>query len=132
MKLQISKFNKYSDKTGKLVPFYLKSNLKNFKLKRFFFLYGNKKYPRADHAHRKCNQIIIPIFGSSIVQITKSNKKKYIFNLSTKNKKYLFVPKNYWIKINFKRKDSISMILCDYKYDKAEYIQDFKKFIKKI
>ena len=34
MKLEIKKLNKYTDKTGSLVPFYSK---KNFKIKRFFF-----------------------------------------------------------------------------------------------
>ena len=96
MKLEIKKLNKYTDKTGSLVPFYSK---KNFRIKRFFFLYGNKKYPRADHAHKKCNQIIIPVCGASKVQII--NKKREVFNflLSDKNRKILVIPKFHWIKI---------------------------------
>ena len=26
-------------------------------------MYGNKKYFRADHAHKKCNQILVPVSG---------------------------------------------------------------------
>ena len=131
MKLQIKKFNTYSDKTGSLMPFYLNSHLNNFKLKRFFFIYGNTKYPRADHAHKKCDQILIPICGEVIIKIIKKNKKKTSFNISRKNKKYLLVPRHHWIKIIFKSKDSILLTLCNYKYDKKEYISVLNNFLKK-
>ena len=36
MKLKVSKYSLYKDKTGGLAPFYIKGNLKNFKIKRFF------------------------------------------------------------------------------------------------
>lgn len=123
MKLEIKKLKKYTDKTGSLVPFYSK---KGFKIKRFFFLYGNKKYLRADHAHKKCNQIIIPVCGASKVQII--NKKREVFNflLSDKNRKILVIPKFHWIKIKFTQKKSVLLTLCDYKYDKKEYIQNIK------
>ena len=57
MKLEIKKSKTFSDKTGSLIPFYKNGILKNFSLVRFFFVYGNKKYYRANHAHKKCNQI---------------------------------------------------------------------------
>ena len=126
MKLKIKKFEKFSDRTGILIPFYDNEHFKNFKIKRFFFLYGNKKYPRADHAHKKCNQIIIPVKGSAIIEII--NKKKKIFNISYKNKSYLIVPKFHWVKIIFKDSKSALITLCDYKYDKSEYIQKFEDF----
>ena len=61
MKLKIKKFEKFTDFTGTLVPFYKNKSLDKFNIKRFFFLYGKKKFIRADHAHKKCNQILIPI-----------------------------------------------------------------------
>ena len=130
MKLELVKSKSYSDKTGSLVPFYKKKTLKNFKLIRFFFVYGNKKFIRADHAHKKCNQILIPVFGEIKVDIItkKGIKKKFI--LSHKKNNYLNVPKNNWIRLNFKKKNSILLTLCDYKYDKKEYIQSIKEFFK--
>ena len=127
-KLKIKKFNKYRDKTGSLIPFYLKKHFENFKIKRFFFIYGNLKYPRADHAHKKCNQILIPIKGEIILHITSINKKKKIIKISENNGKYVFLPRFHWIKIFFKKKSSILLTLCDYKYDKKEYIQNIDKF----
>ena len=79
MKLKIEKFKEFGDVTGSLIPFYLDKHLKNFKIKRFFFLYGNDKHPRADHAHKKCNQIIIPIKGSTKVEIITRKRITKIF-----------------------------------------------------
>ena len=130
MKLKIKKFDSFKDRTGSLRPFYNSSHFKKFKLKRFFLLYGNDKYPRADHAHKKCNQILIPVAGTIKIEITKKNKKKMNIVLSEKNKKFLIVPKYHWIKIKFKNNKSILLTLCDFKYDKKEYIQNFENFLK--
>ena len=76
LKLKIKKFNKYRDKTGGLIPFYLKKHFENFKIKRFFFVYVNLKNPREDNAHKKCSQILIPIKCDIILHIKLINKKK--------------------------------------------------------
>tara|TARA_B100000214_G_C23740264_1_gene522939 strand:- start:316 stop:714 length:399 start_codon:yes stop_codon:yes gene_type:complete len=130
MKLQQKKSKTFSDHTGSLIPFYFKSSLSSFSIKRFFFVYGNTKYYRADHAHKKCNQILIPIFGQIKVEITTLKKRKKNFSLSKNNNNYLFVPKKNWIRLKFKKKNSILLTLCDYKYDKKEYIQSKKEFFK--
>ena len=74
MKIQLKKSKTFFDKTGSLVPFYRKTSLKNFNIKRFFFVYGKKKYFRADHAHKKCNQILIPVAGK--IEVLILNQKK--------------------------------------------------------
>ena len=130
MKIQIKKSKTYSDKTGSLIPFYKKKSLKNFNIKRFFFVYGKKKYFRADHAHKKCNQILIPVAGKIEVFILNQKKIKKKFILSLENNKYLFVPKKHWIRLKFLKEGSILLTLCDHKYDKKEYIQSIKKFLK--
>ena len=128
MKLIIKKSRTFSDKTGSLIPYYIKNSLNNFKINRFFFVYGNKKYFRADHAHKKCNQILIPVFGKIEVEITNLKKNKKKFLISHKNNKYLFVPTMHWIKLKFTVKNSILLTICDHKYDKKEYIQSKSEF----
>ena len=128
MKLNVEKSKTFSDRTGSLTPFYKKSTLKNFKTERFFFVYGNKKYFRADHAHKKCNQILIPVMGQIEVTITNLKGKTQKVLLSNKNNNFLIVPKFHWIRLKFPKKNSILLTLCDYKYDKKEYIQSKKKF----
>ncbi len=130
MKIQFKKSKRFFDKTGSLVPFYKKTSLKNFNIRRFFFVYGKKKYFRADHAHKKCNQILIPVAGKIEVFILNQKKIKKKFILTFENNKYLFVPKKHWIRLKFLKEGSILLTLCDHKYDKKEYIQSIKKFLK--
>lgn len=124
------RFNVFKEKTGTLIPFYNNDHYKNFKLKRFFFVYGKTKYFRANHAHKKCNQILIPISGKIKVEITNLKKIKKTYLLTLKNKRFLYVPQKNWIRLSFLQKNSILLTLCDYKYDKSEYIQSKEKFFK--
>lgn len=129
MKFQISKYKKYFNKTGYLVPFY-KKNFGNFKIIRFFFLHGKLKSFRANHAHKKCNQIYIPVTGKILVEITtKKNIYKKVL-LNNKYNNYIKIPKMTWTKIIFKEKKSILLVLCDYKYDRKEYIENKTEFFK--
>lgn len=128
---RILKFNNFKEKSGTLTPFYLGKHWpKNFKLKRFFFLYGKKKYLRADHAHKKCSQIIFPIKGKILID-TFFNKKKKIFLIDPKKGDALIVPVYTWIRIKFLRDDDCLLTACNYKYDKREYISNFEIFLKK-
>ena len=131
MSIKLINFNRYTEKSGELIPFYARDfNILKFKLIRFFFLFGKKKFIRADHAHLKCNQIIVPIKGK-IKITTFRNKKKKIFFLNRINKKALYIPTLTWVKIEFLNDDDCLLTLCDYKYDKKEYINSFDMFNKK-
>lgn len=123
-------FNLYPETNGTLVPFYSKKHFpKNFKLKRFFILYGKKNYFRADHAHSKCSQIIIPLKGVIKVKVKSKNFSK-IYKLSLDKKKGIFIPPYNWVTLFFKNNDDTLLILCNYKYDKKEYISVYEKFKK--
>ena len=124
------KYSTFPEFNGTLIPFYTnKSFPKKFKLKRFFILYGKKKYFRADHAHSKCSQIIIPLSGKILIKIISKNYKKN-FKLNTKSKAAIYVPPYNWITIYFKNNNDSLLTLCNYKYDKKEYISHFSKFKK--
>tara|TARA_Y100000389_G_C16977760_1_gene278767 strand:+ start:13 stop:405 length:393 start_codon:yes stop_codon:yes gene_type:complete len=125
MKLKIKKFKRITDFSGSLIPIYKDKSLNQFNIKRFFFIYGKKKFIRAEHAHRKCNQILIPVNGKVEVEVFNLKKIKKTFTLSDRNKNFLFIPSFHFIRIKFKQEKSILLTLCDYKYDKKEYI--FKK-----
>ena len=124
------KYSMYPEFNGTLIPFYTTSSFpKEFKIKRFFLLYGKSKYFRADHAHKKCTQIIIPLKGKIKVKII---SRKYIktINLDVRKKRALYIPPYNWLTIFFnKDKDSL-LTLCNFKYDKKEYISKFNEFKK--
>lgn len=124
-------YKSFSEKSGTLVPFYInKSFPKFFKLKRIFLVYGKKNYLRADHAHKKCSQIIIPIKGNTKIT-TYHKKKKKIFFLKPSKNKALFVPIHTWLNIKFFKNNDSILTLCNYQYKKKEYILNFYDFKKK-
>lgn len=124
-------YKSFKEKSGSLIPFYVdKSFPKSFKLKRFFFVYGKKKYLRADHAHKKCSQIIIPLKGTTKIT-TYYKKRKKLFFLKTSKNKALFIPIHTWLNIKFYKNNDSILTLCNYLYDKKEYILNFSEFKKK-
>ena len=127
MKDKIKSFQK---KSGTLIPISFKKNIP-FKVKRIFFILGEKNFIRGDHAHKKCSQFLIPILGKINVSIENKNGiiKK---NLEHKKKEgYLLKPLT-WCKIKFLSKNSILMVACDMEYDFKDYIEKYKDFKKQI
>ena len=59
--------------------------------------------------------------GNKVTSLNRKIKKTFIINDT--NKKFLIIPKFNFIQIKFLKKNSILLTLCDYKYDKKEYIQ---------
>ena len=60
---------KYHIKTsGKLITMGFDKNFP-MPVKRVFFLYGKKNKIRGNHAHKKCSQLFVPIFGKFILDI---------------------------------------------------------------
>ena len=93
------KFTIYKNKTGSLVPFSLKKDIP-FNAKRIFIIYGKKNSERADHAHHKCSQYLIPIYGS--VNLSYENKNgKFKKKLSFKKKEGILLKPKTWCKIKF-------------------------------
>ena len=122
------KFKQFKKKSGTLVPFSLKKQIP-FKTKRLFIIYGNKNYVRGNHAHYKCKQFLVPIYGSMIIEYENSKIKKKI-NINYKRKEgFLLKPKT-WCKIKFNSNHSILMVFCDREYEFNDYIEKYKDFLK--
>jgi len=125
--MKIKKLKIYSDKTGDLVPISLKVNIP-FKTKRIFIIHGKKNYIRADHAHYKCSQFLIPLCGSIIVNY-ENKKSKFKKILSVKKNNCLMLKPKTWCKIKFNSSNSKLMVFCDKEYDPSDYIRNYKKFL---
>ena len=122
------KFKKYTKKSGSLIPFSLSRDVP-FKSKRIFLIYGKKNFTRGDHAHHKCKQFLVPIFGKMEVEFEnkfKSSKKI----IDYKNKKGLLLKPKTWCKIKFKTNNCILMVFCDREYEFEDYIENYKNFLK--
>ena len=120
-------FKQFKKKSGTLVPFSLLKDIP-FKTRRIFIIYGNKNFVRGNHAHHKCSQFLIPIYGSIDVEyenkIIKTTKRiNYI-----KKQGLLLKPKT-WCKIKFKTNNSILMVFCDREYEYHDYIEHYQEFL---
>ena len=121
-------FKKYKKKSGTLVPFSLVKNVP-FKIKRIFIIYGNKNFTRGNHAHYKCSQFLIPIYGSMDIEYENlSIKKREKINYK-KRRGFLLKPKT-WCKIKFNSNNSILMVFCDREYEFKDYIEKYRDFLK--
>ena len=124
MKLQ--KLKIYKETTGSLMPISLKKNIP-FKVKRIFIIHGKKNYFRGNHAHYKCSQFLIPLYGSATIEY-ENKKNKLKKNLSLlKNNSLLLKPMT-WCKIKFITNNSKLMVFCDREYEPLDYIKDYTKF----
>jgi len=123
----MKKLKLFSDKTGDLVPISLKDNIP-FKTKRIFIIHGKKNFIRADHAHYKCSQFLIPLHGT--ITVTYKNKKgKFKRILSFKKNNSLLLKQLTWCKIKFQSSNSKLMVFCDMEYDPSDYIRNYKEFL---
>ena len=126
------KFKQYKKKSGTLVPFSLAKDVP-FKTKRIFIIYGNKNFVRGNHAHHKCSQFLVPIYGSMEVEF-ETKKIKLKKKINYKKKQGLLLKPKTWCKIKFNTNKSILMVFCNREYefdDYIEYYQEFLKIIKK-
>ena len=122
------KFKQFKRRSGTLVPFSLQKQIP-FKTKRIFIIYGNKNYVRGNHAHHKCKQFLVPIYGSMMIEYENFKIKKKI-NINYKRKEgFLLKPKT-WCKIKFNSNHSILMVFCDREYEFKDYIERYKDFLK--
>ena len=66
----------YKNNTGFLVPISFKKDIP-FKSKRVFIIHGKKNSIRGEHAHFRCSQLLIPLYGSMIwnMKIEEENLK---------------------------------------------------------
>ena len=79
-KIKQFKIKVFSNKTGKLIPITFNKKFP-IKVKRIFFLYGKKDKIRGEHAHKRCSQLFIPIYGKVLLKIKTPDTKKTIYSL---------------------------------------------------
>ena len=126
---KIFNFKKFKNISGELLPITFDESFP-IKVKRIFFIYGKKKYKRGDHAHKKCSQVFLPLFGKAEITIQSKKIKKSIILDYQKNKAMLVSPKT-WCHVKFLTKNSIVLVLCDYKYNFNDYIESYEDFVNK-
>jgi UDP-2-acetamido-3-amino-2,3-dideoxy-glucuronate N-acetyltransferase len=121
-------FKKFKKKSGTLVPFSLFNDIP-FKTKRIFVIYGNKNFVRGNHAHYKCTQFLVPIYGTMKIELEDKKSKKLI-KINFKKKQGILMKPKTWCKIRFMSYNSILMVFCDREYEYKDYIEKYSDFLK--
>ena len=94
-------------------------------------IYGNKNFIRGNHAHYKCSQFLVPIYGSMEVHF-EDNMTKTIKIINYKKKQGLLLKPKTWCKIRFMTNHSILMVFCDREYEYKDYIEKYSDFLRLI
>ena len=118
----------YKNNTGFLVPISFKKDIP-FKPKRVFVIHGKKNSIRGEHAHYKCFQLLIPLYGSMMVEY-ENRKGKFKTYLSLKKTNFLLLKPKTWCKIKFNTNESKLMVFCNREYEFSDYIEKYSDFLK--
>ena len=115
----------FRNHNGQLFSIEKNKNIRDFK--RVFYVKSGSNALRGKHAHKKCTQIFYPIFGKIKINIEYKKIKKNII-LDHKKSKAFILPPKIWCSVDFLSKNSIVLVLNDYKYDYNDYIESYKEF----
>lgn len=100
-----------------------------FEIKRFFMIYQVPLTDiRGEHAHRKCEQVLIAARGSISVDLDNGLEKESFF--LSKPTQALHIPAMHWgAQYNYSPDACLIVFASEY-YDENDYIRDYSQFIR--
>lgn len=127
VKASLIKLEKYSDDRGYIMIFQDGLNL-SFGVKRVYLIKGvPKNKERGHHAHRKLQQLLIPLCGSVTVDLSDNSSSKSFILSSPDNGLYIYGPT--WRVLKNFSSDCILMVLASEDFDPDDYIDDYSAFL---
>ena len=111
---------------GNLVP--IENTDIPFDIRRIFYVFSVKDLnDRGRHSPHKTHQVLICLQGRVKVNCDDGrNRKQWILDAP---KKALYIPEMIWDEQIYQSKDSILLSVCNTKYNKDDYITNWKDFI---
>ncbi len=99
-----------------------------FQIARVYYLYNVPAgKTRGGHAHKKLQQLIIPVTGSFDLILDDSQEKRKI-SLNQPNRG-IYIPGHIWTEVVNLSAGSVCMVLASLPYDENEYIRDYGQFL---
>lgn len=98
-----------------------------FEIKRVYYLYMVPEVARGAHAHKQLQQLLIATSGAVDVIMDDGAQKKN-FHLD-KPWEGLLIPSGLWRDLENFSSDAVLLCLASEKYDAADYIRDYEKFL---
>jgi dTDP-4-dehydrorhamnose 3,5-epimerase-like enzyme len=126
--IKLINFDYYKDVDGDLVVAEGHSANVPFAIARIFNVRANKGSTRGRHAHRECTQLLICTNGEVKV-ICDDGKETSIYILDKPNLGLLIVP-GIWSEQKYIKENTVLTVICDSPYSEADYIRNYKYFLK--
>ena len=124
-KIQLQKHN---DERGNLT-FFQNNDQIPFKIERTYWIYDvSGGETREGHAFKESEEFIIALSGSFDIEITKQGVNK-TFKLS-RPFYGIYIPKLTWRNLTNFSTNTVALIVASTKYDKEDYLRDYKTFKK--
>lgn len=98
-----------------------------FDIARVFVVRAPDGAVRGQHAHRKCSQFLTSPSGT-IEVVCDDGRQTAEFVLSHRNVG-LLVPAGIWSKQTYRGPQATLTVLCDRRYEAADYIRDYGSFL---
>lgn len=123
---KIINFERFISKGGELIACEFGKNCP-FEIKRAFYIFNmDSANTRGTHANKESSFLFIALNGSLKIKIDDGIKSK-IFKLDSP-RFGLFLNKMMWKEMFEFSHDCVLLVLCDKKYNKNEYINDYEMF----
>ena len=121
-------FNDLANDRGGLVS--IEKNIP-FEIKRIYFLHNTSdSHQRGFHAHKKLEQIIVPVSGSFIFTIDDGYKR--IAHTLDDPAKGLYICPMIWREISNFSSNAVCLVLASEYYDEDDYIRNYQEFINEV
>ncbi len=100
-----------------------------FDIRRIYFLSeGVAGHPRGGHAHKKTQQVLIPIVGKTLLALDNGKKREEVI-LDKPTQGLLMRPKTFLDNIRLDP-GAVCLVLSSALYDEADYIRSYPEFLK--
>lgn len=100
-----------------------------FRIVRTFWIYNVPEgQERGTHAHRTCQEILIPVHGSFRVEISDGSHTADL--LMDRPEQGLFVPEMVWCRLHSFTPGAVCLCMASQKYDKRGYINNYDDYKK--
>jgi dTDP-4-dehydrorhamnose 3,5-epimerase-like enzyme len=98
-----------------------------FPIVRVFTVRSGTGVVRGQHAHKKCNQLLICLSGRC--EVTCFDGVAKVTRLLERWNQGLLVPAGIWCEEKYLDPESLMMVLCDQPYEADDYIRDHQAYL---
>ncbi|MEO5588863.1 MAG: FdtA/QdtA family cupin domain-containing protein [Gemmatimonadaceae bacterium] len=99
-----------------------------FDIERVFYIYDlPERTNRGGHAHRTCEEVIIPVAGEFKVEVDDGRERR-THTLSNPSEG-LYIPARTWLELQDLSPGCVCLVLASIPHDPADYYRDYAEYV---